>query len=370
MPSQAILNIHKNSEDKPKNAFWLSSEEPLSIEELYREVHAASAVTEDLFYKQHQIEASVDHIKHVGYMVSSVIDSQVENLNERMVRISELHHTYIETNDASAADMLADESLHLGYDFQYHTQNLMRELGVSGEPLESRLLKGNSELKGLFVDSSLLFPSNWNEAMTRGKLKTIKLLKNESVIFDRHKKFFLGKKKNTSSFTSSPSKKVKKDEFEIIYGSDGRYAYPDWVTAQEASQNTPLIFHTRHEIIHEMTHMYEKKDFLLGHLTESFLKSRLNKSSTGDYYYYPQYDKEDRRVYSDHFPNLLSGTVYDKKYQRNEILPRGTESVLGGANGSFLGLPQYFGDSKEPVKVNPDIDYRNFMLGILFGHRK
>lgn len=369
MPSQAVLGIHSAFPEKPKNAFWVSPEKPLGLDSLHAEIQEASQKTKDMFYSNHPPQEVEDHVKHVGYMVSSVIDSRVENLNGRMVRIAELHHDYIENNDAVAADMLADETLSLGFELQNQTQNLMHELGVTGVPLESHLLKGKSELKEIFLQSSLLFPSNWNETIS-DKLKNIKLLKDESIVFDRQKKFFIGKEENSSAFKTNPYIFKNADKFEIVYGIDGRYAYPSWNAAKIAEENSTLEFHTKHEVVHEMTHMYEKSDYLLSNLTENFLKRRLRKSPEGNFYTYPQYADKRSVTYVDTFTNDLSGMVYDGDFKRNEILPRGTESILLGSNGSFVGLPKYFGTSKEPVKTIPDIDYRNFMLGILFAHKK
>lgn len=377
MPSQTILKIHTSPlSNIPKNAYWLGEDEPPTLDELKCLIEDSFGKMESIFRDRYKETKDAENfIKHLGYAVSSYIDSTISNLDERMTEISALYDAYEDSDDdVNLAKIIGDKSLNLGYELQMSTQKLMRELEITGMPIDVAKLHGHQGLKELFVKHSTLFPSSWNESASY-RHKTLVLLKGERLEFNR-KKFSLETKTNTSSFTGNYSKVFNPERFEIVYGNDGQFAYSSVEEAERASKESPLEFHTKHEIVHEMTHMYERKDLYLGLLTESFLDGRISKDEkTGLRSFSKTYSSGENIIYNDHFPNRMCGLAkfnsLDRlNIRRNEILSRGTESILCGSNGSFIGLPEYSQKTNVVERIAPDIDYRNFMLGILFGHKK
>lgn len=376
MPSQAILKAHTSPlANIPVGAYWLSDSEPMDFEELKQLVKESSTKIKNLLDDQHTEIKDVEiYIKHFGYSVSSYIDAGIIDLDDRMKEISALYDEYDNSDDdIEIANELRNKSLSLGYDLQMSTQHLMQELGITGEPIDASRIRGHQELKDLIVKHSMLFPSSWQTSVSY-KYKKISLVNKDSFKFNI-KKFRREEIKKTSAFSPGEFQASKPETFEIVYGDDGEFSYPSLKEAEDAATHSPLEFHTKHEIVHEMTHMYEQ-DYDLGVLTESFLKGRISKDEeTGGIIYDKKYSSDQRIRYADHFPNALCGSVnvnqYDASNLRdNEILARGTESILCGSNGSFIGLPEYSQVTKLVRSISPDIDYRNFMLGILFGYRK
>ncbi|MBC9705769.1 MAG: hypothetical protein H9W81_12530 [Enterococcus sp.] len=297
---------------------------------------------------------------HLGNMVASLIDSRVPELDKRLREIQTLVVDYHEAeksgviNDDPLYDIerkVTEKSLSLGYDLQQNTLSVLAELDITGEKIRKSKVKGDKHLRKMFIDNSQHFPQQWNSAVRSGKrISFAKEGESSSYEIDY----------SVSRFRKPIAK------LEIAKGSDGVYSFPNLQKSLEAEMNNPLDFYSKHEIIHEMTHMYEKGNSTIGTITANFLKARVTDKNGKRYTY-----RDFPNVYVDSFPNIFTGKSYNRDFTHNEIMARGTESVLAGANGSLIGLPSTNSMRREEelsiINIVPDIEHRNLVLGILAG---
>lgn len=297
---------------------------------------------------------------HLGNMVASLIDSRVPDLDKRLREIQTLVVDYHEAEKSGIIDdtplyeierQVTNRSLSLGYDLQQNTLAVLAELEITGEAVSNSRIRGDKSLRKLFIQNSQYFPQQWN-SMARCARKIAHAKEGEPSSYE------------TSSFPSKFKRTLRK--LEVARGGDGVYNFPNLKKSVEAEANNPLDFYTKHEFIHEMTHMYEKGNSTIGIVTATFLKNRVT-DENGKRHTYP--DRHD--VFIDSFPNRFIGQAYNPSLTSNEIMARGTESVLAGANGSLIGLPSTNSMRREKelsiIDMVPDIEHRNLTLGILAG---
>lgn len=116
-----------------------------------------------------------------------------------------------------------------------------------------------------------------------------------------------------------------------------------------------------------MAHMFEKASPLIKSTTTSFLERRITTNS----FHVLIWAAVIMRFTLMNLLMFFQAMIYGKDSKRNEIMARGTELVLLGANGSLIGLPRTTSmrGEKAPNIVDNilDIEYRNLVLGILVG---
>lgn len=347
MPSKAALNRHIHAPGNAiRGAYWASNFETPSLGDIK---HVISECGDVMFFtgmRKGPFKSNRDSVEHLGYMASSLIDSRVHNLDGRLRNIEALRAQHENNPDKDMLPSIRKASLSLSYDLQNETQWLMAEMGVSGKGLDASRISGHPEVSKLLVEYSKLLPSQWMNS-TSGRSKLVKL-----------------KTEGNSAFYRNPLQ--QKERLRIVYGADGELAYPDIESAEFAKSNDPIRFHTKHEILHELTHMSERQSSSIKNLTGAFLLERSTRDD-GRISVVTYGVKKDKKLWEDSFPNALCGRIYDDDYKENEILARGVESVIGGSNGSFIGLPEFHNGVME--ERTPDPEYRSLTLGILLGMR-
>ncbi len=365
--------IHPYEENYIRGAFWHDKDNIPTIDDI---LYVKNSLKDKVYFylnrdiedpktkKYHnQHDRLVHEYAHLGNMVASLADSRVPNLDKRLLEIQTLVVEYhvLERNgsiDEKKLDEIelkvTEQSLALGWELQNHTRDILEELGTTDQKINPVKIKGHETYKELIVENSQYFPSQWNS-----QVKAVK-------------KVIKAKKDDSSSYTSSYKRKFIKHngKFEIAKGKDGIFYYASIEEARQSEINNPEDFYGRHEAVHEMTHMFEKGSRLLRATTASFLKRRVT-NEKGESLPIPSRTTPDKKVYTDNFPNIFTGTIYGGDLKSNEVMARGTESVLLGSNGSLIGLPttgsMYQGENTSIVDIIPDIEHRNLTLGLLVG---
>lgn len=369
VPTKAFLAMSSSEELYPpddrnhiRGKFW-------QVENYVATIDDILAVKEDLDRRELEhlrarhgdpYEKITEEYIHLGNMVGSLIDSRVPELDKRLREIQTLVVDYHEAEKSGVIDdgplydierKVTEKSLSLGYDLQQNTLSVLAELDITGAGIRKSKVKGNKHLRKLFIDNSQHFPQQWNSMVRSGK-RISHATEGETSSYE------------ITYFTSKFKKPI--GELEVAKGSDGVYSFPNLQKSLEAEANNPLDFYSKHEIIHEMAHMYEKGNIAIGSITANFLKARIT-DKNGKRYNYQGYPN----VYVDSFPNIFTGKSYSLDFTHNEIMARGTESVLAGANGSLIGLPSTNSMRREEelsiINIVPDIEHRNLVLGILAG---
>lgn len=373
LPSSALIKQSNKNSSNPANpeyvqgAFWFN-DSPETIEDIietqkfvmndnvmYKYLYSQG----DPYTKQEMYPMRfrlVEEYSHLGNMIASQIDSRIPYFKSRILLIQEQMHEFSNnlmsnsSNTDKLKNSIANDSLKLGHELQVETRQVLNELNSNGGSFPDNSFRGHKNLKLLFHKHAEYFPKQWTS-----KLKTRKLVKfsNESF-YSRN----------------SRSKIIKyKGEFNIREGDDGIYYYSSINEAIDAHNEPSKEFYYRHEIVHELSHMFEQNSTLIKASTGHFLRSRItNKNGQALLIR----ESEDSKTYADSFAINAIGKIYRGDVDENEIFARGAESVLLGSNGSLIGLPSInnFNSSNFTISPTPsliDIEHRNLTLGLLAG---
>lgn len=347
--------------DSSPGAFWLENSYSPTLEDI---MYAIENLNQNSYMPVDKLE---EEILHIGHMVTLYSDSKVDRLDTRLKEIQNLSRHYailFKDNDAdedeveSLGSKISDLSLGLGSETRACLIETLKGIRNFGTPLANKL-HGDKRLVDLVKANSEFFPSQWNKVF-RGKMKVV-------IAEDYDLQHGIIEATDSQYQESTYKGKVYSRELWISQGQDGYLAASSVEQGKNFEQD--FGFNRRHEVIHEMSHMYEMRSSDLVDVTDNFYWRRVKKDASGKALNPVRSYSDHSHVRSDDFASLLIGQHYrpnnGSMIKRNEIFARGTESVLFGANGSLIGLSVKNPNTNQVVHYNPDAEHRNLIVGFL-----
>lgn len=355
------MSVDKDANSRLENikgAFWLNNQYvPNSLEEL-REILSYTKGDFNVSMRSFSgpnsynnfLQAKESAILHAGNVIGMYSDSQIPDLNERILKNQEAQLQLIKDNEVVFSEeyfmekeRIQQESYAIHADVSSELRRTLGKIRAFGTPLDAGL-SDNHPLKDSMADASTIFPSQWNLTAGRKPFKT--------VIADRGIISKLSSERKRSYY--SPDKKL----MSIVIGDDDiDYAAP-FPRPIDVPWATDDYRRTFVKISHEMSHFYEGMSSEIIDMESVFYDRRTTDAAYGKREInIVGYPGEKFRL--DHFVNAYTGKYYglDNRgvHWSYEVFSKGIDSVFGGRDGSLIGL-----DGKRT-----DIEHRNLVLGIL-----
>jgi len=344
----------RRTSESRSGAYWLENTEIPTLDDIKHVLENTGNVQ----WSKNYMQDLEDDFRHLGHMINLYSDSKVRDFDSRLKEIQSLAERYEELaseeeEDTEALDKLSNQvsdlSLALGSEVRASTMKTLSQVRELGGPLRGNF-KGHKELVALANESTEFFPTQWNDTI-RGKIILSLADKGEE----------------SSSSSNFAGAKITTRELKISNGEDGHLNASSLKDAEELKGT--FNFSRTHEMVHELTHIYEKLSPDILDVTNNFYWRRVAKDKSGNALPPIKNLRKDGWLRSDHFAALYIGHHYRKNEydltKKNEIFSRGTESVFLGANGSLIGLSIKDPATSQLVNYNPDIEHRDVVLGLL-----